>query len=81
MSRPDFEKMAYETLNTVIRHGGSVECNCELIADALRAAYAAGMERAAEIATTYDELDSAIWRNVTSVVAAAIRAEKEKTDA
>ncbi len=64
MTKPDFEKMADDMwcdgrLDTVTD-----------IAQALRDAFAAGLERAAEIA------EGGLGRTVTSI-AAAIRAEKE----
>ncbi|CUW38812.1 protein of unknown function [Magnetospirillum sp. XM-1] len=75
--KPDFEKMAGEL--------DVPYSNSESIADALRAAYAAGLERAAEIACggnlnseTYPRhvVEVSVW--IGKILADAIRAEVEK---
>ena len=83
MSKPDFSDYAHELWPQVIA-SPSIEVGADLIADALRTAYAAGLERAAEIADKRAAMmfseTSREWddghQNAAMQIAAAIRAEK-----
>jgi hypothetical protein len=83
MNKPDFIRMARDMADDVTtKRPGCGVTALAIMSDALRAAYAAGLERAAEIA---DDVEDSLSEGISEwaaarKVAAVIRAEKEKTD-
>lgn len=78
MSKPDFEKMAYELWPQIIVAQTVID-GADVIERALQAAYGAGLERAAEISgvhvTQEDFCSNAEW---AQGISQAIRAEKSQ---
>lgn len=76
MTKPDFEVLAKELCSMVRCDDTGCEHSDDEVMAALRAAYAAGLERAAEIA--FDWRDYCGYSSsATLAVGRAIRAEKE----